>query len=135
MRGFLRVLHGEWTKFRTVRSTALCLVAAVGVSVLLEVLGSSAGKTDANELPRYTDQAYFVHKPLAGNGSVIARVVSQQSNHEWAKAGLLVKAGVAPGTPYAAVLVTPDHGVTSTAAYGVPGATPAFTSRPAFAHS
>ncbi|MEU4292410.1 ABC transporter permease subunit [Kribbella sp. NPDC026596] len=125
MRGFLRVLHGEWTKFRTVRSTALCLVAAVGVSVLLEVLGSSAGKTDANELPRFSDQAYFVHKPLAGNGSVIARVVSQQSSHEWAKAGLLVKAGVAPGTPYAAVLVTPDHGVRMEAMFDTEQAGPA----------
>src|SRR5262245_16126453 len=111
MRAFLRVLHGEWTKFRSVRSTALCLIAAVGVSVLLEVLGSSAGSTDANELPSFSDQAYFVHKPLSGDGSVVARVVSQQDSHEWAKAGLLVKGGVAPGTPYAAVLVTPDHGV------------------------
>ncbi|MFG1814121.1 ABC transporter permease subunit [Kribbella sp. NPDC049174] len=111
MKGFLHVLHGEWTKFRSVRSTTLCLLAAVGVSVLLELLGSQAGSTDANEQPRYSDQAYFVHKPLAGDGSMVARVVSQPNSHEWAKAGLLVKAGVAPGTPYAAVLVTPEHGV------------------------
>ncbi|TCO28221.1 ABC-2 family transporter [Kribbella steppae] len=111
MKGFLHVLQGEWTKFRSVRSTTLCLLAAVGVSVLLELLGSQAGSTDANEQPRYSDQAYFVHTPLAGDGSVVAQVVSQQSSHEWAKAGLLVKAGVAPGTPYAAVMVTPEHGV------------------------
>ncbi len=37
--------------------------------------------------------------------------MSQQNSHEWAKAGLLVKAGIVPGSPYAAVLVTPDHGV------------------------
>ncbi len=111
MKGFLRVLHGEWTKFRSVRSTALCLLAAVGVSVLLEVLGSSAGKTDANEQPRFSDQAYFVHKPLAGDGTIVARVVSQQNSHEWAKAGLLVKAAVTPGAPYAAVMVTPEHGM------------------------
>jgi ABC-2 family transporter protein len=125
MRGFLRVLHGEWTKFRSVRSTALCLIVAIGVSVLLEVLGSSAGTTDANELPRYTDQAYFVHQPLAGDGSVVARVVSQQSSNEWAKAGLLVKAGVAPGTPYTAVLVTPDHGVRMEAMFDTERAGPA----------
>lgn len=125
MRGFMRVLHGEWTKFRSVRSTALCLVAAVGVSVLLEVLGAAAGRTDANEQPRYTDQAYFVHKTLAGDGSLVARVVSQQSSHEWAKAGLLVKAGVAPGTPYAAVLVTPDHGVRMEAMFDTERAGPA----------
>lgn len=111
MTTFLRVLRGEWTKFRSVRSTALCLFAAVAVTVLLELLGSTAGSTDANEQPRYSDQAYFVHKPLSGDGTVVARVVSQSDSHEWAKAGLLVKAGLAPGSPYAAVMVTQDHGV------------------------
>ncbi len=61
--------------------------------MLLELLGSTAGSTDANEQPRYSDQAYFVHKPLTGDGTVVARVVSQQNSNEWAKAGLLVKAG------------------------------------------
>ncbi|MFI7065433.1 ABC transporter permease subunit [Kribbella sp. NPDC050124] len=125
MNGFLHVLHGEWTKFRSVRSTSLCLLAAVVVSVLLELLGSSAGSTDANEQPTYSDQAYFVHKPLAGDGSVVARVVSQQNSHEWAKAGLLVKAGVAPGTPYAAVMVTPEHGVRMEAMFDTDLAGPA----------
>lgn len=125
MKGFLQVLHGEWTKFRSVRSTTLCLLAAVVVSVLLELLGSSAGSTDANEQPRYVDQAYFVHKPLAGDGSVVARVVSQQNSHEWAKAGLLVKAGVEPGAPYAAVMVTPDHGVRMEAMFDTELAGPA----------
>jgi regulation of enolase protein 1 (concanavalin A-like superfamily)/ABC-type transport system involved in multi-copper enzyme maturation permease subunit len=111
MTTFLQVLRGEWTKFRSVRSSALCLFAAVAVTVLLELLGSTAGSTDANEQPRYSDQAYFVHKPLSGDGTVVARVVSQLDSHEWAKAGLLVKAGLAPGSPYAAVLVTPDYGV------------------------
>ncbi len=111
MSAFLHALRGEWTKFRSVRSTALCLVAAVAVTVLLELLGSTAGKTDANEQPRFSDQAYFVHKPLSGDGTIIARVVSQRNSSEWAKAGLLVKAGMTPGSPYAAVMVTPDHGV------------------------
>lgn len=111
MTTFLQALRGEWTKFRSVRSTALCLVAAVAITVLLELLGASAGKTDANEQPRFSDEAYFVHKPLTGDGTIVARVVSQQRNHEWAKAGLLVKAGVTPGSPYAAVMVTPEHGV------------------------
>jgi hypothetical protein len=118
MTTFLRVLRGEWTKFWTVRSTVLCLLAAVVVSVLLELLGASAGSTSANEEPRYTDQAYFVHKPLTGDGSIVARVVSQQNSNEWAKAGLLVKAGVTPGAPYAAVMVTPGHGVRMQSMFG-----------------
>ena len=110
MSTFLQVLHGEWTKFRSVRSSSLCLFAAVAVTVLLELLGSTAGSTDANEQPSNSDQAYFVHKPLSGDGTVVARVVSQLDSQEWAKAGLLVKAGLAPGSPYAAVMLTPEHG-------------------------
>ncbi len=111
MTPFLHALRGEWTKFRSVPSTTLCLLAAVALTLGVELLGSTSGSTDANELPRYTDQAYFVHKPLSGDGTVVARVVSQRDSHEWAKAGLLIKAGLAPGTPYAAVMVTPEHGV------------------------
>ena len=111
MSTFPQVLRGEWTKFRSVRSSALCLFAAVAVTVLLELLGSTAGSTDANKEPSYSDQAYFVHKPLSGDGTVVARVVSQLDSQEWAKAGLLVKAGLAPGSPYAAVMLTPEHGV------------------------
>jgi hypothetical protein len=111
MTTFLRVLRGEWTKFRSVRSTALCLFAAIAVTVLLELLGSTAGTTDANEQPRYSDQAFFVHKPLSGDGTLVAQVVSQPDDNEWAKAGLLVKAGLTPGSPYAAVMVTPGHGI------------------------
>jgi ABC-type transport system involved in multi-copper enzyme maturation permease subunit len=126
---FLQVLRGEWTKFRSVRSSSLCLLAAVAVTVLFELLGSTAGSTDANEQPRYSDQAYFVHKPLSGDGTVVARVVSQLDSQEWAKAGLLVKAGLAPGSPYAAVMVTPDHGVRMQAMFttdlaGTTGAAP-----------
>ena len=111
MSTFLQVLRGEWTKFRSVRSSSLCLFAAVAVTVLLELLGSTSGSTDANKQPQYSDQAYFVHKPLSGDGSVVARVVSQLDSQEWAKAGLLVKSGLAPGSPYAAVMLTPEHGV------------------------
>lgn len=114
---FLHALRGEWTKFRSVRSTALCLIAAVAITVLLELLGATAGSTDANEQPRFSDQGYVVHKPLTGDGTIVARVVSQQSSHEWAKAGLLVKAGITPGSPYAAVMVTPSHGVRVQAAF------------------
>jgi len=127
MTSFRQVLRGEWTKFRSVRSSTLCVVAAIVVTVLLELLGATAGSTDANEQPRYTDQAYFVHKPLSGDGTVVARVVSQLDSQEWAKAGLLVKAGLAPGSPYAAVMVTPEHGVRMQANFDTDQAGPSTT--------
>jgi ABC-type transport system involved in multi-copper enzyme maturation permease subunit len=74
-----------------------------------------------------TDSFYFVHQPLAGNGSLTAAISSLRGtgpslrkHHQfpqaprtqpWAKAGILVKAGTRPGSPYAAIMVTPGHGV------------------------
>jgi hypothetical protein len=74
------------------------------------------------------DKYYFVHQPLKGNGSITARVsdmtgqlrlpdaVPGVRNVEegvvpWAKAGLLVRQSLKQGTPYAAVMLTGEHGV------------------------
>ncbi len=74
-----------------------------------------------------TDSFYFVHQPLAGNGSLIAAITSLHGTgpavhlpkkfpqpprtQPWAKAGILVTAGTRPGSPYAAIMATPGHGV------------------------
>lgn len=109
--GFRQILRGEWTKFRTVRSTVWCVLLALVLSVLLSVLAATASRTSADEGPHFIDEFHFVHQPLTGDGTVIAHVVSQQRSHEWAKAGVMIKAGTAHGSPYAAIMVTPDHGV------------------------
>ena len=74
------------------------------------------------------DKYYFVHQPLKGNGSITARVADmtgqmrlpdavpgvrniKQGVVPWAKAGLLVRQSLKQGTPYAAVMLTGDHGV------------------------
>jgi ABC-type transport system involved in multi-copper enzyme maturation permease subunit len=85
-----------------------------------------------------TDTFYFVHQPLAAHGSLTVRVTSltgeifgnegaaggqvhhaggppaettRRGSVPWAKAGLIVKASTRPGSAYAAILVTPGHGV------------------------
>jgi glucose/arabinose dehydrogenase/regulation of enolase protein 1 (concanavalin A-like superfamily) len=65
------------------------------------------------------DQFQFVHQPLSGDGSVVARVVSQQNTSEWAKAGVMIKAGTAAGSPYAVAMVTPLHGTRVQANFNV----------------
>ncbi|MEV0231741.1 hypothetical protein [Nonomuraea sp. NPDC050786] len=74
------------------------------------------------------DKYYFVHQPLKGNGSLTARVSDltgqirlpdavpgvrniKQGVVPWAKVGLLVRPSLKQGTPYAAVMLTGDHGV------------------------
>ena len=87
-----------------------------------------------------TDTFFFVQQPLTGNGTITARVTSLfapslgrtvcakrpgrldctatrvaggpgSSLAPWAKAGLIVKASDTEGSAYAAVMVTPAHGV------------------------
>lgn len=74
------------------------------------------------------DRYYFVHQQLKGNGGIIARVSDMTGQIRlpdvvpgvrnvkegvvpWAKAGLLVRQSLKQGTPYAAVMLTGDHGV------------------------
>ncbi len=52
-----------------------------------------------------------MHQTLTGDGEIVARVTSQQVTDGWAKAGVMVKASTAAGSPYALLAVTPDHGV------------------------
>ncbi|GLW21892.1 hypothetical protein Mame01_19350 [Microbispora amethystogenes] len=74
------------------------------------------------------DKYYFVHQPLRGNGTITARVSDltgqmrlpdavpgvrnvKEGVVPWAKAGLLVRQSLMQGTPYAAVMLTGEHGV------------------------
>ncbi|HZU75259.1 MAG TPA: hypothetical protein VFA70_00740, partial [Dehalococcoidia bacterium] len=48
---------------------------------------------------------------LAGDGSISARVSSQQDTSAWAKAGVMLRAGSDPGAVNYALLVTPGNGI------------------------
>jgi ABC-type transport system involved in multi-copper enzyme maturation permease subunit len=132
---FSQLLRAEWTKFRTVRGWAIGMAAAGVATVLVSMLGATGGGTGGggDDAPWPTgpggvlvhDAFSFVHQPLAGDGSITVRVASLDGQilsigpdgestpgaHEWAKAGLIVKAGTEPGSAYAAVMATPGHGV------------------------
>lgn len=111
--GFLQVLRGEWTKFRSVRSTAWCVLLGVGLMVLLSMVSANGSSTEVapGGGPRVQDKFHFVHQPLTGDGTVIAQVLSQEDTGPWAKAGIMIKQSTEPATPYAALMVTPGHGV------------------------
>jgi ABC-type transport system involved in multi-copper enzyme maturation permease subunit len=103
-----------------------------------------------------SDSFYFVHRTLTGNGSITARVTSLTglvstgggiapgqnpeqnfvpgSVQPWAKAGIIIEQGARPGSPYAAVVVTGQHGVRMQDNYtgdtpGLPGAVSAAAPR------
>ncbi|WP_149262765.1 ABC transporter permease subunit [Actinomadura sp. K4S16] len=128
--GFLRLLHAEWTKFRTVRSSVIGMAAAALMLVLFAVLtGASSDQKGSPPVPigpggePVTDSFYFVHRPLSGNGGITVSVSALTSSIPdgpgelrpgtvpWAKAGLLIKQSTRQGSPYVAIMVTGRHGV------------------------
>jgi ABC-type transport system involved in multi-copper enzyme maturation permease subunit len=147
--GFAQLVHAEWTKFRTVRGWILGLIAAVVVATGFGLLttGNSgtlcqraaSGPVHCRPAPQpsfplgpggepVADSFYFVHQPLAGNGTITARVTSltglvpaanpdtpsptlRPGTEEWAKAGIIIKQSLKPGSPYAAMMVAAGHGV------------------------
>jgi len=131
---FPHLLRSEWTKFRTMRVWVIAMVAAALLTALAVVAlaGAATGGQNSGANPAVaigpggeavTDDFYFVHQPLAGNGSITVRVTSLDTELPlpggstgriavpWAKAGVIIKAGTKPGSAYAAVMATPRHGV------------------------
>ncbi|MEV3853865.1 ABC transporter permease subunit [Streptomyces sp. NPDC050095] len=106
----VRALRAEWTKLRSVRSTPLALLALLVLSLLL-TFASANGSQFSYGGPKEYDSSSFVHRTATGDGTFTVRVAAQRNSAGWAKAGLLLKDGTASGSSYAALMVTPEHGV------------------------
>src|SRR5690242_13664183 len=91
--GFAHVLRAEWTKFRTVRGWVIGMIIAalvtVGIALLdhsecgvqvtpgqAPVVGAGCSVPIGPSGAAVSDSFYFVHRPLAGQGSITARVTS-----------------------------------------------------------
>jgi hypothetical protein len=120
--GFLQILRAEWTKLRSVRRWSLTLLIGFVLTVGLGLMAAAGTRSDANtQNPRpfqvsfdnraVVDNFGFAHRPLSGDGTLTAHLASQTDSHEWAGAGLVVKESLEPGTRYAALVVTPRHGL------------------------
>ena len=131
--GFGRLLHAEWTKFRTVRGWAFGMVGALIVIVVVGLVGTAASNQNGGggALPvgpggeAVNDSFSFVYQPLSGNGSIVAEVTSltgvvaaggpnagtTPGLAPWAKAGVIVKSSLDQGSAYAAMTATAAHGV------------------------
>jgi hypothetical protein len=128
--GFAQLLRAEWTKFWTVRawvvSLALAAVLIVGIALALGNAGNSGGLPAVATGPSgiaVNDNFFFMHRSLAGDGSITVRVTSLTDGaapgqgelriapQPWAKAGIILSGGTRAGSVYAAVMATPGHGV------------------------
>ncbi len=68
----------------------------------------TAGGTDIWDT---ADQFRFAYKQLSGIGSITARVVSISNTDPWAKAGVMIRELLEPGSVHAMIVVTPSNGV------------------------
>ena len=57
------------------------------------------------------DQFQYVYQAMTGDGTITARVVSQEDTDPWAKAGLMIRETLDPGSRQALVAVTPWNGL------------------------
>jgi hypothetical protein len=56
------------------------------------------------------DEFRFASRPLAGDGSVVARVISVQYTDPWAKAGVMMRENDSPGAKYVFLALTGQGG-------------------------
>ncbi|MGD2095128.1 MAG: hypothetical protein PVH77_09005 [Phycisphaerales bacterium] len=58
-----------------------------------------------------SDAFHFAYRELTGVGSIIAKVESVEQTDVWAKAGVMIRNTLEPGSRHAMVVVTPQQGV------------------------
>ena len=66
---------------------------------------TAAGEDIWNE----ADQFHYAFKQLTGVGSIIAKVESIENTNVWAKAGVMIRETLDPGSKFAAVYITPTN--------------------------
>jgi len=138
------------------------LLAAAATHASACTIQSATGQPVCHGIPAPTigpggeavnDGFYFVHQPLTGDGAIAVRISSltglissgdaqpgqpmtgaTPGVQPWSKAGLIVKTSTTPGSAYAAIMLTGEHGVRFQYDYthdtaGIPGAVSATSPR------
>ena len=63
-----------------------------------------------NDIWENADAFHYAYTPLTGDGEITARVVSMQFTDPWAKAGVMIRESLAPGSRHALMAVTAGGG-------------------------
>jgi hypothetical protein len=58
-----------------------------------------------------SDEFRYVYQAASGNCTVVARVTGVQNTDGWAKAGVMIRESLNPGSEHASVFITPSNGV------------------------
>jgi len=63
------------------------------------------------------DEFHFAFKMLSGPGSIVAKIESVDNTNPWAKAGVMIRETLGPGSAHAFACITPENGVASQGRY------------------
>ena len=80
------------------------------VGSLVEELDGTYTMTAAGaDIWNEADEFHYAFKQLTGAGSITARVESVENTNNWAKAGVMIRETLDPGSKFAAVYITPTN--------------------------
>jgi regulation of enolase protein 1 (concanavalin A-like superfamily) len=85
------------------RGNAAGFYQAANGQIIMNAIGTDIWDT--------ADKFRYVYKNLSGNGTVVARVDSLVRTDGWAKAGVMIRESIHPGSKHAFICLTPDYGV------------------------
>jgi hypothetical protein len=57
------------------------------------------------------DAFQYVYQPLDGDGTIVARVATVQNTASWAKAGVMIRTSLSPGSAHGFMIVSAGKGV------------------------
>ncbi|WP_218032105.1 discoidin domain-containing protein [Dictyobacter kobayashii] len=63
-----------------------------------------------NDIWDTADAFQYVSQPLSGDGTIVARIDSQQNTDGWAKAGVMIRESLTAGSTHALMALTPGNG-------------------------
>jgi beta-glucanase (GH16 family) len=72
--------------------------------------GTFTATASGADISGAADEFRFVYKPIAGDGSIVARVVTLQNTDPWAKAGVMIRETLGAGAKHATMALTAGHG-------------------------
>ncbi|HZE96975.1 MAG TPA: hypothetical protein VE981_08105 [Planctomycetota bacterium] len=86
-------------------------IGAVGSAGSILHLGGQYSATGSGaDIWDNADAFHFVYRSLTGDGEMAARVVSLANTDAWAKAGVMIRESLGPGSTFARSVVTSSNG-------------------------
>jgi hypothetical protein len=102
----------DWTKYDVGELSIWFRGYAASVGSFVEgPVGTYTMTGSGADIWNQADEFHFAYKMLTGAGSIVAKVVSVDNTNVWAKAGVMIRESLEPGSKYAFMCVTPASGV------------------------